>query len=383
MKIALAIERMHVLRGGREASTAQIAAELAHRGHDVTVLCGEGDWSHSGVQLRTVGDAGLPLRVQRLNSFVSAVARVAEQDSFDVLHTMLPVPGANVYQPRGGTVPAQREASFRRRGRLGRLLRRVVEPLNINRGRMGALERRVVSDGSVRLLAVSEMVAEEFRRHYGRDEGVRTIYNAVEVPDPTDHHRAEWREAVRKKLNVDESAVVFLTIANNPALKGVAEAITAFARWFRSEKTGPDARLVVVGREKPELYVSWAERRNVTGRVVFVPPTDNIFPWYAGADVCVLLSWYDPCSRVVLEATRWGIPSITTVYNGAAEVLSAGGGVVVGSPSETDDVVRAMADLADVESRRRHGEACRRVADELSISRHVDELLEVYAELRR
>ncbi|MGC9454126.1 MAG: glycosyltransferase family 4 protein [Phycisphaerae bacterium] len=380
MRIALIIERMNISRGGRETSTSQIASELAHRSHDVTVVCGEGHWSNPGVRLLEVGDVGRPMRVQRLRSFVEGVRRAMDEQEFDVTHAMLPIPGADVYQPRGGTVPAQRDASFRRRGRLGRLFRKAVEPLNLHRRHMGELEQAVVSDSSVRCLAVSEMVAEEFRHYYGRSDGVRTVYNAVEVPDPTDRRRDKWRAAVRQKLNVNESAVVFVTIATNPELKGVGEAISAFAKWFRSEKQGPDARLVVVGRENPELFVSWAERCNVSGRVMFVPPTDNVFPWYAGADACILLSWYDPCSRVVLEATRWGIPSITTVYNGAAEVLSAGGGVVVASPRDIDGVVHAMAELADSESRRRHADACRRVAGELSITRHVDELLEVYAE---
>ncbi|MFP3936976.1 MAG: glycosyltransferase family 4 protein [Phycisphaerae bacterium] len=378
MRIALVIERMNVLRGGREASTAQIAAELVRRGHEVTVLCEEGDWSHTGVQLVQVGDAGKPMRVQRVRSFTEGVRRVMDERDFDVTHAMLPVPGADVYQPRGGTVPAQRDASFRRRGRLGRAFRKAVEPLNLHRAYMGKMERAVVEDSSVQCLAVSEMVAEEFRHYYGRSDGVRTVYNAVDVPDPTDPRRDQWRAAVRQKLNVNESAVVFVTIATNLELKGVGEAISAFAEWFRSEKQGPDARLVVVGRDSPELYVSWAERCNVSGRVVFVPPTDNVFPWYAGADACILLSWYDPCSRVVLEATRWGIPSITTVYNGAGEILSAGGGVVVPSPRDIDDVVRAMAELADDESRRRHADACREMADKLTIERHVDELLEVY-----
>jgi UDP-glucose:(heptosyl)LPS alpha-1,3-glucosyltransferase len=383
VKVALAIERMNVSRGGREASTAQIAAELAHRRHDVTILCQEGDWSHPGVRLLHVGDAGRPLRVQRLRSFVACVRGAAARERFDVLHAMLPIPGADVYQPRGGTVPAQVEASKRRRGKFGRWLRNILEPLNLHRRHMGELERCVVDDPSVQCLAVSEMVAEEFRRYYDRREGVRVVYNAVDAPDGDDPMRTRWREAVRRKLNVDESAVVFVTIAKNLELKGVGEAIAAFARWLRVYREGPDARLVVVGREKPELYLSWAQRRNVAGRVVFVPPTDNIFPWYAGADVCILLSWYDPCSRVVLEATRWAIPSITTVYNGAAEALSAGGGIVVESPRDTDAIVRAMEELADAEARRRHSQACRRVAGELTIARHVDELLEVYAACRR
>ena len=96
----------------------------------------------------------------------------------------------------------------------------------------------------------------------------------------------------------------------------------------------------------------------------------------------MLLSWYDPCSRVVLEAVRWGIPVITTAYNGAAEVLADGAGIVIASPDETDAAAAAMASLADAGERRRRSDACRAVAERVSIDRHVEGLLAAYAAAR-
>ncbi|MGB2824834.1 MAG: glycosyltransferase family 4 protein, partial [Phycisphaerae bacterium] len=221
----------------------------------------------------------------------------------------------------------------------------------------------------------------EFMHYYARSDGVRVIYNAVEVPDVGDEQRARWRREYRQRVSVAPGSPVFLTVAKNFALKGVAEAIEAFAQWYHSPAGSRDARLVAVGRRKVRRYHRLAARRGVARQVVFAGPTDDVFPWYAAADVCVLLSWYDPCSRVVLEATRWGIPSITTVYNGAAEVLARGAGIVVGSPRDTSAVVKAMTELAGADGRALRSEACRQVADRLGMSRHVDELLEAYAEV--
>ena len=115
--------------------------------------------------------------------------------------------------------------------------------------------------------------------------------------------------------------------------------------------------------------------------MVFVGPTDEIHQWYAAADACVLLSWYDPCSRVVLEATRWGIPSITTVYNGASEILADGAGIIVGSPKDRRAVAAAMEELADPHRRAMRARACLDVAERLSMDRHVEELLKIYTEV--
>ncbi len=373
---------MDVTLGGRETSTAQIAEGLARRGHEVTVLCQTRSYSAEGVDVRPLGRRG-GFPVTRLRHFIADVQAEVADRKYDVVHAMLPVPGADVYQPRGGTVPARRAATARRQPWLGATLAALAAALNPRRKLMAALERAVIDDAGTLCLAVSYMVSQEIEEYYGRTDRVRVIYNAVDAPDPAGPQREQWRSLRRGELEVDEDTVVFLTVAVNFELKGVSEAIAAFARWRHGGEGLPDARLVVVGRDLPERYEQLAGMRSVGVEVVFKPPTREIFEWYAAADACVLLSWYDPCSRVVLEATRWGIPSITTVHNGAAEVISGAGGIVVSSPRDARSVVAAMAELADRDRRRAREDACRQVADRLGIDRHVDELLEAYADIIR
>ncbi|MDY6913623.1 MAG: glycosyltransferase family 4 protein [Planctomycetota bacterium] len=382
MKIALVIERMDVSRGGRETSTAQVAAGLAGRSHAVTILCRTSSWRHEAVQICRLGERGL-LRAVRLRNFIADVQKTIRRRQFDVVHAMLPVPGANVYQLRGGTSPGRFIAGLRRRSRLGAAVARLVAPLNLHRMATARTERLVVEDHRVLCLPVSEMIAEELHRHYGRaeGEGVRVIYNAVEVPETDAEQRLNHRRRLRGELGLKDDETMFLTVAKNFELKGVAEAIAAFAQWLKGRDDRPGGKLVVIGRQAVGKYRHLAVRRGVGDCVVFVPPVEDVFPWYAAADVCVLLSWYDPCSRVALEATRWGVPSITTVYNGAAEVLAAGAGVVVGSPKDLKAVVAAMEELADPRRRSLRADACRNLADRLSMKRHVDELIAAYGEI--
>jgi len=381
MRIALVIERFDAAGGGRERSTAQIAAGLARRGHDVTVLCQRGRAPEPPVRLRELGRRGAT-RARRLRNFAEDVRAAAKDGRFDVVHATLPVPGCDVYQPRGGTVPAQAAASLRRRGPVGRLLARAAAPLNAHRAAMAELETEVVADPRVLLLAVSEMVAEEFAAHYGRREGVRVVYNGVDVPDPDDPRRADWRQELRFRLGVGQGDPVFLTVATNFELKGVQETIVAFARWVASRGDDTGARLVVVGRDAPEGYERIAGLRNVGRMVHFVGPTEEVFRYYAAADACVLLSWYDACSRVCLEAARWGIPSITTVFNGAAEVLASGAGIVVPSPRDARAVAAGLDELADPSRRAERSRKCLAAGVRLGMDRHVEELLAAYAQAR-
>ena len=243
------------------------------------------------------------------------------------------------------------------------------------------LEAEVMADAGVLCLAVSQMVAKEIQRYYERTENVRVICNAVDTPDPDSPQRATWRAKVRRQLGLDEHALVFLTVATNFELKGVAEAVEAFARWYDSIDRRTVARLVVVGRESPAGFVQLADQRGVGREVVFVPPTEDIFQWYAAADAVVLLSWYDPCSRVILEAVAWGVPSITTTRNGAAELLGYGAGVVIESPGDVDAAAAGLDRLSHFEVRTQMAASCRDLAGDCGMDRHIEGLLDAYEDV--
>lgn len=380
MRVALLIENFDPARGGRETSVAQTAVALQARGHHVVVLCMSGNDEGLPFEVRPLG-RGRGGRVARLKAYVAAAQNHLADDRFDVTHATLPVPGVDIYQPRGGTVPGQLVAGRRRWGWLAPLRKHLIEPLNAMRRDQGQLEAEVMADPSVYSLAVSRMVAEEFAHHYGRTDRVRVVYNAVTVPEVSEERRAEWRQETRFRLKVGPEDPVFVTAATNFGLKGISEAIRAFGRFRHRQPGGVNPRLVVIGRDVVEGYQRLAGLHDVGSDVVFMPPTREMFRWYSAADVAVLLSWYDPCSRVVLEALRWGLPAITTAFNGAAEVLVGGAGRVVDRPDDLAAVADAMDHLASRTHRQAAGPAIASLDEQLSMDRHVDELLEVYRQV--
>jgi len=374
MKVALVIERLDLLRGGRETSTAQAAEQLAALGCEVTIICQSGSWSSPDVDMLQVGARG-DSRTSRLKNFAADVASAISKRGFDIVQTTLPLPQANVYRPRGGTIPAQLAASLRRRTPAGRLLRKVTEPVNSYRRVMTRYERQLLTGGGAICLCVSQMVKDECQEHYALDDGVEVVFNCVAVADQ--ENRLADRQRIRSRIGAGVDDPVFLTVATNFELKGVAQGIEAFAKW-RSESGVLGARLVVVGRKSPDRYVKLAARFGAADAVKFVPPSDDVFQWYAASDAVMLLSWYDPCSRVVLEAARWSIPSITTKFNGAAEAFADGGCITVDSPLDIAAITAACGRLADPSTREKHSSACSSLADYLGPERHASQLLEAY-----
>jgi UDP-glucose:(heptosyl)LPS alpha-1,3-glucosyltransferase len=273
-------------------------------------------------------------------------------------------------------MPGQAESRLRR-GAATALGARLFGRFNSYRRMMADLERRIVSDPRVTCLALSELVAGEFRRHYGRSEGVRVIYNGVDAPNVTPEDRQTWRARRRGEIGVAEGDLLFLVVAKNLSLKGVDETMSHFLRWCDTRTGVGRARLVVVGQAIPAPLHYSSRVRETARRIPMVAWTPDIFEWYSAADACVLLSWYDACSRVVLEAVRWGVPCITTRYNGAAEVLGEGG-VIVDSPRDLEGVLAAFDAMRDSARRAAFAEACRRIGPTLTMDRHVEQLLEAY-----
>ena len=92
-------------------------------------------------------------------------------------------------------------------------------------------------------------------------------------------------------------------------------------------------RLAVVGgnRRSRSLRLTGAQRAAVT----LVGTVDDPVPYYAAADAFVLPTFYDPSSLSVSEAAAAGLPSVTTRFNGAAELLTDGvDGFVLDDPAD-------------------------------------------------
>ncbi len=381
MKVALILERMNPSLGGREAYTAALATSLARKGVDVTIICQRARWSNPDVRITEVGARGLA-RHRRLANFVADARRAIDSEQFDITHAMLPIPGADIYHPHGGTVPAQHLTSLRMHGPLGRAIRQVFGGLNLVRRTSGQLERHVARDASTCCLCVSGMVAREFQGHYGRADNVRTIPNGVAIPNVDQSQIACWRRQKRSELGIADDELVFLTVGSNWPLKGVPEAIKAFARWMNNGSLQAASRLVALGSRDARAIAHCkrlAMRLGVGRQVSLVGPSSDIFQWYCMADVLVQLTWYDSFGLAMMEAAACGCAVITSAFAGAAEGLD--GCIVVDCPDDISAAAAAMEELAEPARRAARAKLCMESARSFTQEGHVAQVLELYREI--
>ena len=85
----------------------------------------------------------------------------------------------------------------------------------------------------------------------------------------------------------------------------------------------------------------------------FVGLAEDPVPYYSAADALVLPTFSDSCSLAVLEAAASGLPSVTTQFNGAAELLTDGvDGYVLADPSDDGQLADRLRRLLNPALRR-------------------------------
>jgi len=378
MKIALVLERFEVSRGGAEGL-----------GAEVTIVARTvGGKAVTGENFRTAAvDGSGWTRSGSWRQFQRAVEMHVGEEKYDIVHSMVPLDSADVYQPRGGSQPhGQRRhyASYRSGWRLAWKERLAV----LNRGRQARQRSEQTlctgTEGPV-IAALSVYVAEQFRQDYDTTESrIRIIRNGVAVDRISSPAARAEGEKLRQLYDREGDRAVFLFAAENFRLKGLDWLIRSAARVGKQRWEGQrDFVILVVSGQMYQNYWRQADRLGLNGRVLFLGPTEHMPALVQMCDAVVLPTYNDASSRVVLEGLAAGKPAITTRYNGAAEFMRHGEhGFIIEQVEDEAALAGALADLCD---RRRQEQMSRAIMAEglpeaVSMERHARELLALYSE---
>lgn len=388
MRVALVLNSFDVQRGGAERSTYEMAVCLSELGVEVTIVAGKitGDTGSYPFGLRSLRLSGWS-RVARMNDFSRRMAALAEEKSFDIIHSMVPLEGIDVYQPRGGSVLfGQRRHAASYACPYARFGKQLTGGLNRSRQWVIRAEREVCQASKKPVVAaLSRYVQSQFQELYGpEDHRLRLIPNGID-PAPFRSEQARVAGAALRKLYDRQGDLALLVFAAaNYRLKGLQELIVAAEKAHRQRTTQRDIRIMVVGNENYSSYWQQAMRAGLNGRVIFLGPTEEMPALLNMADAVVLPTYNDACSRLVLESLAAGKPAITTRFNGAADFLGEGKyGVVVSAPTVGEELAAALLAVCDAD---RHRSMCQaieadRLYEQVSMRRHARQLLTLYQEL--
>ena len=397
MKIGVVINRLEPARGGAEVYTSDLVRWLLDAGHAVTVVAAK--WNPSleaecrklpgSVKFQRI-DPGWGLHVLRSVRFAEAaerrIAALKAAGEIDVALDMGAGLGCEVVQPHAGVREVAVEGTLDSiASPAARAFKRWIltwDPTERIKRRLQA--RRYRHRNPPQIIAVSELVGDSVTKIHGVPrERIHIIHNGVNLDRFSPDRLSTFRREGRGKMGAQDEVIV-LTVAHNLRLKGAA---TVVALAQRTEKLGLPFRFVVLGggSKKSRPYEQIASRLGVS-TVRFIPATNDVDSFYAGADVFLLPSFYDSCALTTFEALASGLPVITTARNGASEQITHGAGsFVIPNARDFDGFMAALTRLADLETRRRMAAEARRAAECLGCEvnyRRVFEVLQSAAQPR-
>jgi glycosyltransferase involved in cell wall biosynthesis len=175
--------------------------------------------------------------------------------------------------------------------------------------------RRVVLNRTSGMIVPSRTLANIAVKRFGvHPRLVKWIPNGID----TDRFAPRRNDSLRRAWGIAPDEVLFGFAGRLGAEKNLNLAIQALAQAH-----APTARLALIGdgpcREDLESH---AARLGVAGRVLFVPKTADIAPFYNALDAFLLTSRTEQMPLSLLEAMASGLPAICTNVGDCSEMLS-------------------------------------------------------------
>jgi UDP-glucose:(heptosyl)LPS alpha-1,3-glucosyltransferase len=369
------VKRSFRLPGGGERQIGYLIEGLVAQGHAVHLFSERPAPIESTEGLTCHGLRIIPCpRAWRPLSFAMQVRAALRRTDLAVVQSFDRTLGQQIYRAGEGV---HREWLRRKRQSLPALARGWTR-LSLSDRVMLGLERRVFCETPM-IVANAQRGQREIDQHYGIPPArLLTIYNGVDTDRFNGAVRRRCREEQRAAWGVAGDDLVWLSVGSGFYRKGLDRSIQALGELHR--RGVRQIRLVVVGKGRAGPYQRLARRAAVADRVHFEGHRADVERCYAGADLFVLPTRYDPFANTCLEAMACGLPVLTTTANGAAELLRDGiNGCVVADMAGPEALADALQGLLPRERRVALGEAGQRTAGEYPLARMLGCTLQLYA----
>lgn len=305
MRLAL-IRRQFSATGGAELYVQRLLTSLMSAGHEVHLFAEKWHGQTEGVDFHSVNSGG-GSRAERPLRFAEGVSVALRSESFDCVFSLERTILQDVYRAGDGL----HRVWLERRRQFAPWWKRPFIGRGAFHRNMLLLESQTFEPTSTSHVIVnSEMVRHEIARHFPRfpQERVHLVRNGIE----TRRFKRDHRATARRRFGLGDDDFVLLFVGSGWERKGLPWLL----KFMAANAEDSHLKLLVVTRDRM--------RGSVPPNVILAGALTDVEAAYAAADLLTFLPIYEPCSNVVSEALATGIPVVTSIYNGAAELIEPG-----------------------------------------------------------
>ena len=268
-------------------------------------------------------------RAELPRQFAEAVDQALATERFDCVFSLDRTLRQDVYRAGDGV----HRVWLRRRRQYAPWWKRLLVGSGAFHRTMLALERRTFDPNRTRRIIVnSEMVRREIVAEFGfPTERIHLVRNGIDVARFQQGRRTE----TRAQFGIKDEDFLLLFVGSGWERKGLPFLLRFMGQHSQGGQD-PGLKLLVLGRgHRPA---------GAPPNVIFAGAQSRVEDAYAAADLFTFLPIYEPSANVVPEALAAGLPVVTSMFNGAAEVLEEGvNGTVIVEPADISALDRAVA----------------------------------------
>jgi UDP-glucose:(heptosyl)LPS alpha-1,3-glucosyltransferase len=380
MNIAFTYPSVVPSKGGCETYLADLIRRLARDGHSVHLYSVNYD-PHAlppNVVHHPIA-AFKGLRFLRSWHFAAECARALNQQRHDVVVGLVGTWRQDVVIPQGGLYTAT--ARFTLHKHRWPFLRALcwlgqrLSPVFWSYAKLEHMEYHQFPPPYV--VAPSRFVLGHLVAAYGYGPNLaRVNHNAVDPRQFAAFDRPMRRLRLREELGLAPSDVAALFVGHNYRLKGLDPLLRAMTRVRCAH-----CHLIVCGSRNFAGFQRRARRLGIGARVHFLGFVKDVRDCYYAADFLVHPTFYDPCALVTMEAMACALPIITTLANGASELLpEVMRQHVIDNPHDAANLAHHIEQLCNGEHRSALARVARQTAAAWTFEDHFQALLKVFQE---
>jgi len=377
------MEKFSRYAGGAESYAVSLAATLIKNGWEVHLFGEEWDGEPQEAHFHEIFiPKFLPAWIKLL-LFAWKHKKMTQQQHYDVVMGFGNTIYMNVYQSHGGVHQLSTARKVYAEGNLlRRITKRILILLSVKQWTRAWIEAAPFRlNPKPKIIAIADMIKEDMKSffHVGGDE-IKIIYNGVDTERYNSSLRQRMRGQLRDQWGVSENDTVCLFVSYDLKKKGIEPLFEAAAKLRKIGNN--NFKIIVAGGLPYRSLAKLIEHLGLTDNIIFAGRVKSIDEFYANSDVFVLPTYYDACSLVVIEAMASGLPSITTIFNGASGIITDGkDGYIIPHPPDSSDLADKMRLLMYNEKRQRMSEEAALTGQEYSAERNHREMMRVFDEV--
>ncbi|MFC1811250.1 glycosyltransferase family 4 protein [Thermodesulfobacteriota bacterium] len=382
-KIALAIENFSRFAGGAETYAVSLSKALVTDGWEVHLFGQNWDGEpETAIFHKITIPRFLPAWAKML-LFALRHRKMVREQNIDVIVGFGNTVYMNVYQSHGGV---HRYSTARKvyaeNNKIRRAIKRVIIAISLKQWMRNWIESTAFKQKKrPKIVAISQMIKEDMELFFNvNPEEIEIVYNGVDTTKYNVGLREHLRGPLRQQLGINKDEVIFLFVSYDLKKKGIVPLVDAVELLNHLHEG--QFRIVVLGGSP---YPSLSKRISSLGlndKIIFTGKSRSTEEYYANSDVLVLPTYYDACSLVVIEAMACGLPPITTIYNGAAGIITNNrDGYVISHPPDPTELAAKMKSLMDRNKRRKMSQLAAEVGKRYSTEKNHEVMLQIFHDI--